>query len=154
MPKKRIRNFQGRNFKKVREEDKLSPQIRSLQMSKIHSKETKLELILTTLLKRSILNKFTTNVNEIKGKPDVVFPKEKLCIFVDSDFWHGWQYPRWRHLLKDDSWREKIRNNRKRDMKTSSLLKRKGFKVLRVWEHQLKSGDYILTKARELLKSE
>lgn len=153
MPKKRIRNFQGRNFKKIRENDKLTLRLRSLLMSKIHSRGTKLELFLITLLKRSVKNKFITNVKELQGKPDVVFPKEKLCVFVDSDFWHGWQYPRWKHLLKNDSWREKINNNRKRDIKTSHLLKRKGWKVIRIWEHQLKNERGILTKIQHSLKS-
>ena len=122
MPKKLIRNFQGRNFKKTRKADKISPQLRSQQMSKIHSSGTKIELLLTKLLRKSIKNKFLVNVKEIRGKPDVVFKKEKICIFVDSDFWHGWQYPRWKHLLKNDIWREKISNNRKRDVRTLSRL--------------------------------
>lgn len=152
MPKKRIKNFQGRNFKKIRENDKLSPQLRSLLMSRIHSQGTKLELFLTTLLKKSIKNKFIVNVKELKGKPDLVFQKERLCVFVDSDFWHGWQYPRWMHLLKNDSWREKINNNRKRDIKTSLFLKGEGWKVLRIWEHQLKNKRRVLIRIQDALK--
>ncbi len=121
-------------------------------MSKIPSKGTKIELFLIALLKRSVKNKFKTNVMELKGKPDIVFSKEKLCIFLDSDFWHGWQYPRWKHLLKDDTWREKIYNNRKRDVKTSNFLRKSGWKVLRIWEHQLKTEKAVLAKIKFLLK--
>ena len=152
MPQKRIKNFLGRNFKKKRENDKLSPSLRSQLMSKIRSRGTKLELFSIALLKESIKNKFVINVKKLRGKPGIVFSKEKLCIFVDSDFWHGWQYPRWRHLLKNDSWREKINSNRKRDIKISRFLERKGWNVLRIWEHQLKNERKILTKILRSLK--
>lgn len=121
-------------------------------MSKIHSKGTKLELFLASLLKNSISNKFKVNVTELKGKPDIVFLKDKLCIFIDSDFWHGWQYPRWKHLLKDDSWREKISNNRKRDVRTSVFLKKHEWKVLRIWEHQLNNEVKVLARVKLALK--
>ena len=78
-------------------------------MSKIRSKETKFEREFILRLKKSTRKKFKVNVTSIKGKPDIVFEKHKVCVFLDSDFWHGWQYPRWKHLLKDDFWREKIK---------------------------------------------
>ena len=138
MVKTRIKNYLGRNFKKERTADRQSPQSRSSQMSRIHSKNTKLEEAFIAELNLRLPKKFITHVSSIKGKPDIVFEKEKVCIFLDSDFWHGWQYPRWEHLLKNDFWRDKISNNRKRDLKTSRYLKRNGWKVLRIWEHQIK----------------
>ncbi|MBU2592591.1 very short patch repair endonuclease [Patescibacteria group bacterium] len=138
MPKKKINNYLGRNFKKTRENDKISNEHRSELMSKITSQNTKFELDFINLLKRSILNRFKTHDVSLKGKPDIVFQKEKLCIFLDSDFWHGWQYPRWRHLLKNDFWKEKINNNRNRDIKTTRFLRKRGWKVLRIWEHKYK----------------
>ena len=135
--KKLYKNYQGRNFKKVRTPDKLSRKIRSYQMSKIRSRGTKFELDFILKLRKSSKNKFQTNVSSIRGKLDIVFRKKRICVFLDSDFWHGWQYPRWKHLLKDDFWRKKIENNRKRDLKTTKYLIRNGWKVLRVWEHNL-----------------
>lgn len=135
----RIKNYSGRNFKKTREDDKLSEDLRSNLMSKIHSKDTKFELAFIDLLRRSSKKNFQTHVLTIKGKPDIVFEKEKLCVFLDSDFWHGWQYPRWKHLLKNDFWKEKITNNRRRDVRNSRYLKRQGWKVIRLWEHQIKN---------------
>lgn len=108
-------------------------------MSKIRSKNTKLEKEFILVLKKIIHKKFQTNVISIKGKPDIVFQKEKVCIFLDSDFWHGWQYNRWKYLLKNNFWQEKIENNRKRDKKTTNYLRKNGWTVLRFWEHQIKT---------------
>lgn len=131
------KNYLGRNFKKIRTPDKLSKKSRSNQMSKIRSKRTEFEREFIKLLKKRVTKKFKICVSSIKGKPDIVFKNEKVCIFLDSDFWHGWQYPRWKHLLKDEFWRTKIKNNRGRDKKITRYLKRNNWKVLRFWEHEI-----------------
>lgn len=110
-------------------------------MSKIRSKDTKFEKEFIAALKKATRKKFKTNVASIQGKPDIVFEKNKICVFLDSDFWHGWQYPRWKHLLKNDFWRTKIENNRKRDEKTTAYLRRHGWKVVRIWEHEVKRNQ-------------
>jgi len=150
--KKRIKSYLGRNFKKKREDDKISKGKRSSLMSKIRSKDTKFEKDFISSLKKATRKKFRTHIIDIKGKPDVVFYRNKVCIFLDSDFWHGWQYPRWRHLLKNDFWREKIEQNRTRDKKTTVFLKRRGWKVLRFWEHQIKvDTEQCLMRVRSKL---
>jgi DNA mismatch endonuclease (patch repair protein) len=128
----------GRNYKKVRVAEALPPLQRSSLMSKIRSKNTKFEEEFISLLRLEIPTTFVTHVRALKGTPDIVFEREKVCVFLDSDFWHGWQYPRWKHLLKDDFWREKIVKNRRRDIRTTRCLKRTGWKVIRLWEHQIK----------------
>src|SRR3990167_10024213 len=138
MVKTRIKNYLGRNFKKERTADRQSPQSRSSQMSRIHSKNTKLEEAFIAELNLRLPKKFITHVSSIKGKPDIVFEKEKVCIFLDSDFWHGWQYPRWEHLLKNDFWKKKIENNRARDRKNTAYLRNNDWKVVRVWGHEIK----------------
>jgi len=138
MVKKKIANTLGRNFRKSRENDKISVTKRSEIMAKIKSKGTKFETDFINYLKQSTKTRFKTNVKLIKGKPDIVFGKHKVCVFLDSDFWHGWQFPRWRHLLKNDFWIEKIENNRKRDKKISRYLKQEGWTVVRIWEHKIK----------------
>jgi DNA mismatch endonuclease (patch repair protein) len=138
---KRIQNYLDRNFKKSRAKDALSKRVRSALMSKIRSKETKFEQDFIYYLRKATKKKFETNVSSIKGKPDIVFLRQRVCVFLDSDFWHGWYYPRWRHLLKNDFWRDKIENNRRRDKRTTAYLKRNNWTVLRFWEHQIKS-DY------------
>jgi len=134
----KIRNYMGRDFNKVRTEDVISEKTRSYNMSKIRSKGTKFEKDFIEILKTHIDYNFDLNVKEMKGKPDIVFKHKKLCIFLDSDFWHGWQFPRWKHLMKNNFWIEKIEKNRLRDKKTNQYLKRNGWKVLRIWEHNIK----------------
>lgn len=137
---RKTRNYLNRDFKKKRGTDTLSIKRRSELMSKIRSKDTKFEKDFVATLRKLIRKKFRTNVASIKGKPDIVFPREKVCIFLDSNFWHGWYYPRWRHLLKNNFWRKKIENNRKRDRKTAVYLRKNGWVVLRFWEHALKKN--------------
>lgn len=136
--KRKIKNYLGRDFKRERNPDKQSPASRSSQMSKIRSKDTRFEKAFIKLLKEEFGGSFVTHVASIRGKPDIVFEKQKLCIFLDSDFWHGWQFPRWKHLMKNDFWVNKITNNRKRDLKTKRILKKNGWMVIRIWEHQIK----------------
>lgn len=120
--------------------DKLSKEKRSALMSKIRSKNTRFEQDFIEKLKRRTRKKFYTHERNIKGTPDIVFRKDNVCVFLDSDFWHGWYYPRWKHLLKNDFWRKKIENNRKRDRKTTVYLRKNGWTVLRFWEHDIKNN--------------
>lgn len=134
--------------------DKQTPQSRSAQMSKIRSKNTKLEEEFINLLNVAFSNKFVTHVRTLKGIPDIVFKNQKVCVFLDSDFWHGWQYPRWKHLLKNDFWREKISKNRQRDVRNTRFLKKAGWRVVRLWAHQVNSNpDKCIEKIRETFRS-
>lgn len=137
--KRRIKNYQGRDFKRKRRKDTLSKEKRSSVMSKIRSRGTKFEKDFIQELKKRVRNKFEVNVKEIRGKPDIVFRRKRVCVFLDSNFWHGWQYPRWKHLLKNDFWRGKIEKNRKRDRNTTQYLRREGWTVIRIWEHLIKT---------------
>ena len=121
-------------------------------MSKIRSSNTKFEERFTGELKKRTNKRFKKNVKGIKGKPDVVFEKQKLCVFLDSDFWHGWQYPRWKSILKNDFWKNKIEKNRMRDRKNTLYLRKTGWKVLRIWGHQInKHFDETINKVIENL---
>ena len=138
---KKTKNYLNRNFKKERSEDLLPTKKRSELMSKIRSRNTKFEQEFIVTLRKVTRKKLQTNVALVKGKPDIVFLKDRVCIFLDSDFWHGWYYPQWKHLLKNDFWREKIENNRRRDIKITSYLSKKGWTVLRFWEHDIKQNS-------------
>lgn len=140
MVRKKINNYLGRNFNKERTVDKISIERRSAVMSKIRSRDTKFEEDFIQALKRATKMKFAKNAHLIKGKPDIVFKRAKVCVFLDSDFWHGWQYPRWKHLLKNDFWREKIENNRARDRRATLFLRKHGWAVIRIWEHDIKNN--------------
>jgi len=143
---RKARNYLNRNFNRRRNNDLLPTKKRSELMSKIRSRDTKFEQDFIVTLRRATRKRFQTNVASIKGKPDIVFQRGKACIFLDSNFWHGWHYPRWKHLLKNDFWREKIKNNRKRDRKTTAFLRKDGWTVLRFWEHQAKNPDKSIRK--------
>lgn len=136
----KIKNYLGRNFKRRRIPDRQSATSRSSQMSKIHSKHTLFEDNFIKEFRKNYRGTFKTNVMTILGKPDIVIENKKLCIFLDSDFWHGWQYPRWKHLLKNNFWKFKIENNRDRDRKVTRKLRGLGWKVVRIWEHKINSN--------------
>ena len=151
---RKIKNYSGRNFKKTRTRDKLSTKKRSNLMSKIRSRDTKFEKDFIVALKKATRKKFQANVTSIRGKPDIVFVREKICIFLDSDFWHGWQYPRWKHLLKNNFWREKIENNRMRDKKITLYLRKNSWKIFRIWEHDIeKKPAQTINKIEKFLRN-
>jgi DNA mismatch endonuclease (patch repair protein) len=150
----KIKNYAGRNYKKVRSPETQSNKSRSSQMSRIRSKNTKFEVRFISLLENILPGRFITHVTSIIGKPDIVFEEEKICIFLDSDFWHGWQYPRWKHLMKNDFWREKIEKNRLRDKNTTIKLRKDGWCVLRFWEHTLKTHpELAILKIQQTIKN-
>jgi DNA mismatch endonuclease (patch repair protein) len=115
--------------------DNLSPTQRSHCMSRVRSKQTNLESVVGTSLRARGL-RFVTNVRGLPGSPDIVFPRYRVAVFVDGDFWHGWRFPAWRSSVAD-FWREKLEGNRRRDLVAHRQLRRMGWKVIRVWQHQI-----------------
>ena len=86
----------------------------------------------------------------LPGKPDFVFPKERVAVFVDGCFWHG--CPKC-HRLPDDNrsyWEEKVQKNRARDRRVARELRGCGWRVIRLWEHSLKSGQGQDAAARRI----
>ena len=77
-----------------------------------------------------------SHVNSLPGKPDFVFKEQSVVVFVDGDFWHGWRFPQWKSKLSSQ-WQEKISANRRRDTRNHRKLRRLGWKVIRIWEHQI-----------------
>src|SRR3989338_3685173 len=124
--------------------DKFSKEIRSKIMSKIKGKNTAPEvLIFSELKKRGIYFK---KHGSLLGNPDIVFPKNKIVVFIDGDFWHGFDYEV-RKTKLPDYWVKKIKRNIERDRKYRSTLRVQGWKVLRIWEHQVLSNKaYVLRR--------
>jgi len=108
-------------------------------MSRIRGKDTGLELQVRSALHQRGL-RFRKHVKGLPGTPDVVFPREKIAIFIDGDFWHGYRYTTWRDSLSE-FWQAKIENNRRRDRRNFAKLRRLGWHVIRIWGHQLKSDS-------------
>lgn len=132
--------------------DRFSKEVRSRIMSRIRSKNTKLEKLVFSYLRRRGLH-FQRHYRLAAGTPDVALPSRRVAIFIDGDFWHGYRYPTWKKALKDDFWRAKIEGNRRRDRRNFAKLRRRGWRVQRVWEHELKANpERALKRLAILLK--
>lgn len=115
--------------------DNLTPEQRSYCMSRVKGKDTGIEILVRSELHRRGF-RFRKHVKELPGKPDVVFSKAKVAIFIDGDFWHGYRFPVWEHKVSD-FWKKKISKNRERDTKNHRKLRDMGWTVIRLWQHDL-----------------
>ena len=118
--------------------DNLTPDQRRYCMSQIKGKDTGIEREVRSELHMRGL-RFRKHVKELPGKPDIVFPKGKVVIFIDGDFWHGYRFPAWEHKVSD-FWKKKIGKNRERDRKNHRKLRRMGWTVIRLWQHEIKNS--------------
>lgn len=98
---------------------------RSEVMSKIRGKNTKIELLVfRELRKRGIY--FQRHYNRAPGSPDIALPRKKIAIFIDGDFWHGYNYAKNKKRLPKEYWRAKLEANMARDLKNRRKLRRMG----------------------------
>lgn len=131
--------------------DPLTAKERSALMAKVKSKgnrSTELK-VLSVLQDRGILG-WTQHPPGIPGRPDFYFEEARIAVFVDGCFWHG--CPRCGRIPKsrEEFWASKIEGNRQRDLDTTRLLRERGYRVIRIWEHALKDEDWILRLVRLL----
>ncbi|NLH44685.1 MAG: DNA mismatch endonuclease Vsr [Acholeplasmataceae bacterium] len=113
---------------------------RSYNMSQIKGKDTKPEEIVRKYLFSKGF-RYRKNVSNLPGKPDIVLPKYKICIFVNGCFWHkheGCKYFVW-PKNNAEFWKEKIEKNTARDKQNFARLESEGWRVLIIWECQLKA---------------
>lgn len=132
--------------------DVFSRKKRSYVMSRIRSKNTKIDLSMREIL--SDLNIHHEMYPRMNGSPDFILRERKIAIFCDGDFWHGYKYHEKKKLSKK-FWREKIEGNMARDRVVSGRLRRCGWSVLRFWEHDIEDNPdkcrrRILRKIDEL----
>jgi DNA mismatch endonuclease, patch repair protein len=114
---------------------------RSKAMAAVRGKGNKTtEQLLRFRMVRAGICGWVMHPAEIPGKPDFFFCDAKLVVFLDGCFWHG--CAKCGHLPKTHAsfWRAKIERNRARDIANRKLLKRKGFRVFRFWEHDLQQN--------------
>jgi DNA mismatch endonuclease (patch repair protein) len=114
----------------------MSPEKRSAVMARIRGKDTGPERAVAEALAARGWG-FETHASDLPGRPDILFRAPMLAVFVDGDFWHGWRFPVWRDKLSA-TWEAKIESNRRRDAKNFRKLRRSGWSVVRLWEHQVK----------------
>jgi len=133
--------------------DRVSATARSRNMARIRSKDTTPELIVRGYLHSTGL-RYRLHVANLPGKPDLVFVRQRVCVFVNGCFWHG--CPR----CKDGSrtpksnqvyWRQKINGNRRRDRVHVRRLRRDGWKVLIIWECEI-DDPHRLAKVHRFIR--
>lgn len=77
------------------------------------------------------------------GNPDFVFPKKRIAVFVDGCFWHGHDCRNTKPAANAEYWRKKIKRNINRDVLVAQTLTEKGWKVIRIWECQIKKNSLL-----------
>ena len=137
--------------------DNHSEEVRSRNMSRIRSTDNKPEEIVRKFLFSQGF-RYRKNDKKLPGKPDIVLPKYRTVIFVNGCFWHKHDCPRfvW-PSSNQEYWEPKILRNVERDEKNTEQLKSRGWKVVTVWECELKKKirDCRLEKlVNEIQKSE
>ncbi len=125
--------------------DIMSKEQRSYCMSRIKGKDTGIERVVRSELhKRGY--RFRKHVKDLPGKPDIVFVRQRVVVFLDGDFWHGYRFPQWKGRLSK-YWRDKIGKTRERDKRNFAKLRRMGWRVIRVWEHSVeKNLEGVISK--------
>jgi DNA mismatch endonuclease (patch repair protein) len=104
-------------------------------MARIKGKNTLPERLVASALEEAGLI-WESHARDLPGRPDFVFRDAMIAVFVDGDFWHGWHFQMWRDKLTVQ-WEAKIAANRARDQRNFRKLRRQGWVVLRLWEHQI-----------------
>lgn len=110
-------------------------------MSKIKSNNTKAEILIRKALwKKNI--RFRINNKSLFGKPDITIKKYKLVVFIDGEFWHGynWEEKKLKIKANRDYWIPKIERNMRRDYEVNNHYAEHGWKVFRFWEKQVKKS--------------
>lgn len=130
-----------------------SKEIRSYNMSKIRSKNTKPELLVRKFL-FSRGYRYRLHPRNLPGKPDIVFPKYKTAIFVHGCFWHGHDGCKYFVIPKTRTewWLKKIRRNQMLDQSALEMLQKANWKTITVFECDLKADKKEKTLIKILKK--
>lgn len=122
--------------------DRITKEERSRNMAKIKGKNTKLEM---TVRKYLFSKGLRYRIHyEIKGKPDIAFPRHKIAIFINGCFWHqhGCQLST-KPQTRTEFWHRKLGENRQRDLKVQRFLRNAGWSVFTLWECDLKRSPTL-----------
>ncbi len=132
--------------------DVFSPQKRSAVMRRVKGKDTAPEMTVRRLLTRMGV-RYRLHRADLPGKPDIVMPGRKLAIFVHGCFWHGHDCARGARVPKANRpyWQAKIARNRARDIEHRAALEAKGWRVLTLWECELKDEAELTLKIKTSL---
>lgn len=132
--------------------DRITKEQRSKNMSHIRSKDTSIELKVRKYL-FSLGYRYRVNYKKLPGKPDIVFTKKKIAIFIHGCYWHGHNCnSRYAHVSKSntDYWNTKIQRNQERDKINIEQLEKDGWKVIVLWECEIKDNFEFIIKEKIL----
>ena len=104
-------------------------------MSRVKGRDTGLETRVRSELHKSGF-RFRKHLRELPGKPDIVFTRARVAVFLDGDFWHGFEFSTWQHTVSP-FWQAKISKTIERDRKSDRQLHDMGWTVLRLWQHEV-----------------
>jgi DNA mismatch endonuclease (patch repair protein) len=131
--------------------DVVSKKRRSQIMASIKSKGNKAtEIKLAGIFRKNIIVGWRRNF-DLFGNPDFAFPKHRLAVFVDGCFWHGCPKHFRKPMDNRKYWHEKILRNHRRDRLVTKTLRSSGWRVLRIWEHELKNETRLVSRVWNLL---
>lgn len=133
--------------------DKFLKQTRSKIMSRVQRNSKPEQILRKGLFRLGYRYSLNHRFKELNFKPDIVMVSRKVCIFVDGCFWH--KCPRCFKAPKSNKkyWGPKIKRNAQRDRNQDIYLRKNGWKVIRVWEHEIRKDIHkILSKVNKKLK--
>ena len=117
--------------------DVLTQEQRTYNMSKIRGKNTGPEIKLRKLLWSKGIRGYRIHF-KLPGKPDIVFTKKRIAIFIDGCFWHKCPVCFQEPETRKEFWIKKIRSNVDHDKKVNDLLQSEGWTIIRIWEHEIR----------------
>jgi len=106
-------------------------------MRAVPGKNTSAELALRRALSNAGVRGYRLHDSRVAGKPDLVFSRGKLAVFVDGCFWHGCPSCYRQPKTNQQYWTMKVQRNMDRDRKVNELCQAAGWRVLRLWEHEV-----------------
>jgi len=107
-------------------------------MRQVKCKDSQIEILLRKeLWKRGY--RYRKNVTSVFGKPDIIFSRERIAVFCDSEFWHGFRWEEKKYEIKSrrEFWIPKIERTIERDKEVTRFLKKEGWKVIRFWGKEI-----------------
>ena len=130
------------------EQSRYTPEQRSRLMRRIRSTDTKPELMLRQAL-WALGYRYRKDVKSLPGKPDIAIKKYKVAVFVDGEFWHGYNWAEKKPRIQSNReyWIPKIERNMQRDRQNTETLQDRGWTVFRFWEHKLKKEFHTCLEA-------
>lgn len=136
--------------------DRVSKEVRSANMARIRSKDMKPEMAVRRLV-HGMGFRYRLHRHDLPGRPDLVFPTLRKIIFVHGCFWHQHPDPECRHARPPRSntayWGPKLQRNVERDAQHQRALEAVGWRVLIVWECELKKPEALADRLRAFLLS-